>query len=698
MSYLELLRSMLGKPDAEFREGQLEAIESIVDGKRTLVVQKTGWGKSIVYFLATRVLRDKGAGITMIVSPLISLMTDQIKHAEKMGLKVVTINSKNEEEHSDVFNKLKKGEAIDAILISPERLANEEFRKVLFDMTDNVGLFVVDEAHCISDWGHDFRPDYRRIIEVIDKIPSTVPVLAVTATANENVVEDIKKQIPGINVIRGSMLRESLSLQCINIENYDERIAWLGKNIDKFDGPGIIYCSTIQTCKAVNKYLKNIGKRSELYTGKLSAEERNYVIDRFTGDPRKIDVIVATIALGMGFDMPDLKYVIHFSKPKNIIAYYQQIGRAGREIPEAYAVLLYGREDDIVNKYFVENAFPEDELMEQIIAASIDHQDTGLNVAEYEKYVNAKRGDIKKCIKYLEVNGDIYSQNKMYYKSASPWHIDRERAEIITARRYEELRQMTEFSKIDSCYMKYIARVLGDDKSCNCGKCSNCLGRDIVDFEKVTEDEIAQARQLINDSSEELTPRKQWPLKDSLYELVGTRKIKIQDEYKIESGLCLSRYGNPGYGKMVRDEKFNDHYFSDELVDASVHLLRSFVHKNNIQWVTSPASNNYPELVKSFAERVADKLGLQYKDMFEKKNGKKNQREFHNSYYLFMNAYESQELISDGREMDHRNVLLIDDIADSQWTLTVCGYKLRKAESGLVYPFVLAYIDQNGDD
>ena len=702
MEYVNLLRQMLGKDDAEFRDGQLEAIKRVLEGRRTLVVERTGWGKSIVYFLATKLLRDSGKGMTLIVSPLISLMNDQIQHAEDMGINVKTINSYNSEEHDELFEQIQHGNEIDALLVSPERLANQDFRELLLDLTDNIGFFVVDEAHCISDWGHDFRPDYRRIVEIISRLPSDVPVLATTATANDRVIEDIQEQIADIEVIRGALLRESLALQTIRIDSFAERLAWIGKNVDKFGGSGIIYCNTIAHTELLDRYLRSLGKRSAVYTGKLSAEEREDVIMGFKGTddtPRTIDVVVATTALGMGFDMPDLKYVIHFEKPGNVIAYYQQIGRAGRDIDTAYAVLLYGENDDKVNRYFIDSAFPEDQLMEEIINTTVDNQNTGIKESEYEHYVNASRGAIQKALKFLDVEGDIYKEGTKYFKTPRPWNVDHERARRITERRYAELDQMNAYVETDECYMEYISRLLDDKDACRCGKCGNCIKKDIRDFEAVTPEEEASAYEFIQSDTDVISPRLRWPVVPEVRTLLDITNYNITANVQLGEGLCLSKYGNEGYGARVQRGKYRDGNFSDELVDASEEILRQFIQDNAISWIAYIPSLNHPTLVKSFAERLAAKLGIPCRNVLVKTEAGRQQKEFNNSFYQFENAYNTFDVdeneLYDENDLYKENVLLVDDMVDSRWTLTVCGYKLMKKGSGKVYPYALANTSGN---
>ena len=341
---LQYLRTSLDNPHALFRDGQWESVEQMLNQNRVLVVQRTGWGKSMVYFLATKLLRDHGAGPTLLISPLLSLMRNQIEAAQRIEVTARSINSTNTDEWQQVQNELFSNQ-IDVLIISPERLANDEFRQnVLSNISNNIGLFVVDEAHCISDWGHDFRPDYRRIVRVLQAIPSNVPVLATTATANDRVVNDVKSQM-GENIIlqRGSLVRKSLKLQNINMPSPAARMAWLAQTIPSLPGSGIIYTLTQRDAERVAEWLLIIGITAKAYHAGI-ADTREELEQQLLNN--EIKALVATVALGMGFDKPDLGFVIHFQRPASVVHYYQQVGRAGRAVDEAFGILLCGEEDD----------------------------------------------------------------------------------------------------------------------------------------------------------------------------------------------------------------------------------------------------------------------------------------------------------------------------------------------------------------
>ncbi len=672
---VDVFRSYYGE-DAQFKEGQLEAIEAVLDNQRTLVVQKTGWGKSLVYFLATKMIRKNQRKFTIIISPLLVLMNNQIESANKLELNVKTVNSENKNDWEEIIETTVNG-TVDALIISPERLANEDFKRELsVRLASQIGLFVVDEAHCISDWGHDFRPDYRRIIDLVNLLPRNVPVLATTATANNRVIEDIRLQL-GNNIVvsRGPLLRESIAIQTIQLVSREERLVWILDHINEMPGTGIIYCLTVNDCKLVDRWLKANGIDSEAYYADMDTEDKNSVVEKFMGN--KIKALAATVAFGMGFDKPDIGFVIHFQKPGNLVAYYQQIGRAGRNLDEAFAIMLYGNEDDEINEYFIESAFPTERDMDEII--DVVTQNPGKTKRSIIGLTNMKSTQVEKCLKNLEVNGDIYLENKGYYKTPRPWKPDLEKSSRITQQRYNELENINQYTVTKMCYMEYIARELNDSTAKACGKCSNCLKRDLFGT-KISQDEFDRAKKFIKDDYNIIKPRKQWPD----MECYGT--IRIPSELQNQQGLVLSNYGDAGWGRIVSKNKYIDNYFCDELVDASAKLLEQFVKENEICCLTNVPSLRRPELVKDFSKRLADKLGLEYFAGIIKDKDTICQKELNNSKKQWENANTSFVV----NECRDDNTLLVDDMVDSGWTLAVCGYKLLENGNGKVFPFALA--------
>lgn len=466
-----ILKKAYGQ-DATFREGQLEAILSVVEKKKTLVVQKTGWGKSIVYFIATKILRNTGAGPTIIVSPLLALMYNQVKAAEKIGIQAVTINSDNMEEWDEIFNQL---EVYDAIIVSPERLSNEKFRTYL-EKLKGIELFVVDEAHSISDWGHDFRPDYQSIVKLLLNLPENIAVLGTTATANDRVINDIKEQLGNdLVVVKGNLIRENLRIQINPSQTREERLAWLTQNLLNNNKlrhtQGIIYCLTRRDCEKVAGYLKERGISAESYYSGLGKDENENDIAQSrleAFDQGNIRILVSTIKLGMGYDKKDIRFIIHYQLPQNLISYYQQIGRAGRDGNPAYAILLQGNEDEEIVESFIKGAQSSPDLLERIILFA----EIGVKRNELLAKINIKESKLDVALKYLTVHNYLY-KDKTIFRRNSKTHFDtksvRKKQEKLNQVRYYELEQLKDYLKSESCYMKLVASELdAPDKEDEC--------------------------------------------------------------------------------------------------------------------------------------------------------------------------------------------------------------------------------------
>ena len=371
----EVLRRLAGDA-ATLREDQWRAIEAlVVDRRRVLCVQRTGWGKSAVYFVATALLRDgmtaepgePPAGPTVIVSPLLALMRNQVEAAARAGIRARTINSANLDEWSLITDEIQAGE-VDVLLISPERLNNPDFRdNVLPGLAAGTGLLVVDEAHCVSDWGHDFRPDYRRLRTFLAGLPGRTPVLATTATANERVTSDVADQLGDALVLRGPLERDSLRLAVLALPDPAQRLAWLADHLDRLPGSGIVYTLTVAAATETTEFLRSRGYPVSSYTGQIEDADRRAAEQDLLDN--KIKALVATSALGMGFDKPDLGFVVHLGAPPSPIAYYQQVGRAGRAGEHAEVVLLPGTEDAAIWRYFASLGFPAEEQVRAVLAA-----------------------------------------------------------------------------------------------------------------------------------------------------------------------------------------------------------------------------------------------------------------------------------------------------------------------------------------
>jgi ATP-dependent DNA helicase RecQ len=677
------LRAMLGE-QADFRSGQWEAIEAVaIQKKRALVVQRTGWGKSLVYFLATKLLREQGAGPTLLISPLLSLMRNQIEMAARIGIRAHTIHSANREEWDSVEAALKEN-ACDVLLISPERLNNERFlQSVLPEMAGHVGLFVVDEAHCISDWGHDFRPDYRRIVRILQMLPQSAPVLGTTATANNRVVADIQAQLgDDLLVLRGTLMRESLRLQNIALANQSERLAWLVENLPKLPGSGIIYCLTVPDTERVAGWLKQKGFSVEAYhAGDDNSLDRPALEQAFLNN--KVKTLVATVALGMGFDKPDIGFVIHFQRPGSVVAYYQQVGRAGRAVERAYGILLSGAEDDEIQDYFIQSAFPSLETMHQILGTLENTE--GLTTNEVLAQVNVSRSMLDKALKMLEVDGAVsvaFEKSKtIYFRTPNPWRPETERIERVTNQRRAEQAQMRAYMAYTGCLMEFLQRALDDIQPQPCGRCANCRGKGLL--HSVSRELIIEAETYLKGASILIKPRHMLPPG-----IFPDQKRKIPPELLNEAGHSLCYYGDAGWGTLVRAGKYEHNRFSDELVEAAARLIsESWKPEPFPVWMTAIPSHRHPALVYHFTERLSSRLGIPFKPILVRISNPEPQKAMQNSSMQARNVLNTLDIQSDVPAVP---VLLVDDILDSGWTLTMAGYLLRSHGSGIVYPFTLA--------
>jgi ATP-dependent DNA helicase RecQ len=679
---LSLLRQMLD-PGAEFRPGQWEAIHKLVVQRgRVLVVQRTGWGKSLVYFLATKLLRDQGAGPTLLISPLLALMRNQIEMAECIGIHAATMNSSNREKWHAVESAL-AADACDLLLISPERLTNPRFQSLLPKIAGRVGLFVVDEAHCISDWGHDFRPDYRRIIRIVRNLPEGVPVLGTTATANDRVIADVQSQLGvGLSVLRGPLARPSLRLQNIQLADQSERLAWLAEYLPRFPGTGIIYCLTIADTERVTKWLQQKGFRVKAYHAGNDANIDRVELEQALLN-NEIKALVATVALGMGYDKPDLGFVIHFQRPGSVVAYYQQVGRAGRAVDRAYGILLNGREDDEIQDYFIKSAFPPARTMNEILK-SLEKSD-GLSFNEILSQVNVSYTVAEKALKVLEIDGaigvDLESRPRHYFRTLNPWQPDIERIERVTRLRREELAQMQAYVAYDGCLMEFLARALDDPAAKPCGRCANCKGKGLP--ARVSHKLVTEAIEFLKRDDIVIEPRKRWPKG-----LFPDRKTIIPAEEQNARGRALCYYGDAGWGKLVREGKYVRGHFCDDLIHASADLILSRWQPDPPpEWVTAIPSRRHPQLVPEFAKRLADALGLPFIPALVRAKDAPEQKTMANST---MQARNVRGTLAVSANVPPGPVLLVDDIVDSRWTLTLGGWFLRTHGSGIVYPFVLA--------
>lgn len=689
---LQCLRDAISDPEAEFRSGQWEAIDHVVNARgKLLVVQRTGWGKSAVYFVATRLLREQGVGPTIVVSPLLALMRNQIDAARGLQLNAVTINSTNEEQWPEIISGILNDE-YDVIFISPERLSNEFFaEEVLAPIASRLGMLVIDEAHCISDWGHDFRPDYRRLVNVLRYVPPQTPVLGTTATANDRVVNDVRGQLGDIEIQRGPLIRESLALENVELKDQASRMAWIAEFIRGQEGTGIVYVLTKRTAESVADWLKQQGIKAEPYYSGVTLPThpetnscREFLEKKLLTN--EVDVLVATVALGMGYDKPDLSFVVHFQCPGSIVGYYQQVGRAGRGIDQAIGILMNGKEDAEIHDFFRRTAFP-DEITVNRLLNQLARGD-GYSTRQLEGYFNMTQSKLNGILKFLSVENPspVIKQKTKWKRTPVPYQLDTDRIKRLTGQREVEWKEIQDYLSTTDCLMTYLRAALDDDNTEPCGKCANCLGKPVVDV-AVDPDLVLEAQRFLRQSDLELVLAKQTPKGAFVeYEI----PYYIPQTERAKTGRILSRWGDAGWGTLVK-EGVHAGTFDEKLVEAAAELYEKRWDKQVLpQWVTCVPSVRTGDLVPRFAEKLAARLGLPFAQVIRQVKEHAPQRDQVNRFYRCQNLDGVFEVDDD---MPGGPVLLIDDLVNSGWTLTVASVLLRRKGSGDVLPFALASVE-----
>jgi ATP-dependent DNA helicase RecQ len=670
----ELLRELAG-PDARFREHQLEAVRDLVDDRaRVLCVQRTGWGKSAVYFLATALLRERGAGPALIVSPLLALMRNQIAAAERLGIRAHTINSTNRDEW-DAVRALLAEDAVDLLLISPERLNNPRFRDELLPVfAERVGLVVVDEAHCVSDWGHDFRPDYRRLAEMLDLLPRDAAVLGTTATANDRVVADVAEQLSDgrpVKAYRGPLGRSSLRFEVVELPGQSDRLAWLATHLPRLPGSGIVYTLTKRDAETVAEWLTAQGIAAEAYSGEIDSERRIAVEDRLLANDLK--AVVATSALGMGYDKPDLGFVVHYQAPGSVIAYYQQVGRAGRALEHAEVVLLRGAEDRRIQDFFIEQAFPRRETVERVLA---EIGDGGATTQELTAQVNLGKGRIEAMLKVLDVEGAVARDGTRWVaRPGSAWAYDAERYSRITALRRREQAAMAAFGADGRCLMRALQEELDDPDPADCGRCAACTAPRWDG--PLPPELVRRAALLLRSRPLVLEAKKMAPGED------GAMR-KLPEDVRAEDGRALARLGDGGWDPLVQAGR-REGRFADELVTAAADLVHAWGPP--VAWVAAVPSRRSGDLVPDLGRRLAEALGLPFAPVLERTGDGPPQREMANSAQQVANVRGQFAVAGD---VPPGPCLLVDDLRFSGWTLAMVAGQLRRRGSGPVHPLALA--------
>jgi len=689
----------LAGPESQLREDQWEAIVALVDEKRrALVVQRTGWGKSAVYFVSTALLRAHGAGPTVIVSPLLALMRNQIAAAERAGIRAVTVNSSNTVEWDEIYSRVTGGE-VDVLLVSPERLNNPDFRdQVLPHLAATCGLLVVDEAHCISDWGHDFRPDYRRLRHLLPELPPGTPVLATTATANSRVVEDVTEVLglgrdqSDVLVQRGSLERESLHLAVLRLPDHAHRLAWLADHLGDWGGSGIIYVLTVAAAQDVAEYLRSRGHDVVGYSGRDDEGDR-LEAEKALLDNR-VKALVATSALGMGFDKPDLEFVIHLGAPQSPVAYYQQVGRAGRATERADVVLIPGDDDEAIWRYFDSVGFPPEDRVREVLDA-LAASGGAMSTPALECSVDLSRSRLETMLKVLDVDGAVKRVKGGWTATGREWVYDAERYERVSAARRSEEQAMRDYIDSASCRMEFLRRQLDDPGAAPCGRCDNCTGTIVVSGTESAS--IMAARDRLTRPGVVVEAKKLWPTNMSALGIDVNGRIATEEA--AAAGRAIGRLAGVGYGPRLRElvgPGAQDADVPQDILDAAVKVLSQW----KTEWperpvaVVSVGSNRLPLLVESTARGIAEIGHLPFLGVIEhvgfsatgSTNSAQRLKAVWDGYVV------SQEIQAGVADVAGSAVLLVDDFIDIGWTMTTLARSLRRLGAGLVYPVALAIV------
>ncbi len=657
--------------DARPREDQVRAVEELVEHRRrVLVVQATGWGKSAVYWGATAALRELGSGPTLVVSPLLALMRDQIAAASRAGLRAATINSTNVEEWSGVLDDLRSGR-LDVLLVSPERLANPGFAARLPALLGECGLLVIDEAHCVSDWGFDFRPDYQRLTRTLLQLAPNTPVLATTATANQRVTLDVAAQLGAETVtLRGSLARASLRLAVVPGLSTLEGYAWVAEALRTLPGSGIVYVLTVAETERLTAFLVDQGLDVAAYSGQ--SDDREALEGRLLRN--QIKALVATSALGMGYDKPDLAFCIHLGSPASPVAYYQQVGRAGRALDDAIAVLVPGPPDERIWEYFATSAIPTDEQVERILDALGDGP---LSLGGVEAATGIRRGRLETLLKILAVDEVVTRSHDGWVATGRAWYFDEQKWSELRRVRAAEADLMRRYAHGEGCLMEFLQRALDDPDPGPCGRCSVCDGGLPAPGARPSSDLVEAARRFFRGRDVLIQPRKLW-----VSGLAG-RKGRIAG---VAPGRALAFADDPAWGEVLRVLWQRDAPAPPEVLDGLIQVLVRW----SASWerpvaVVAMPSRRFPLLVTSLAEQVArvgrlplvDALGVSGPPPMADAASAVRARDL-----------LARTSVRDGVSFDGP-VLLVDDTVRTRWTVTVASALLADAGASPVMPLAV---------
>jgi len=674
-AHLTAVLERLAAVGAVPRSDQVEAVHAIIQpSARVLVVQATGWGKSAVYWAATSALRATGAGPTLVVSPLLALMRDQVAAAQRAGLRAATVNSTNLDEWNQIFDALDRDQ-LDVLLVSPERLGNPRFAARLDELMARVGLVVIDEAHCISDWGFDFRPDYQRLARALLSTP-TASVLATTATANQRVTTDVEQQLGASTVtFRGTLARTSLRLSVVPGLAPLVRYAWVADALDTIAGSGIIYVLTVAEANRLAGFLQSCGHQVVAYTGQMEPEAR-VEVEELLRDNR-VKAVVATSALGMGYDKPDLGFCIHVGSPATPVAYYQQVGRAGRAVEHAEAVLLSSQSDERIWDYFATASIPNPDDAAKAIGAL---ENGPRSLVELESLTGVRRGRLEALLKILAVGGIVAKDGTTWAATGVPYVHDTAKWDALATTRRAEADLMRRYAHGQGCLMAYLQEALDDPDPAACGRCSVCTGAVPAPGAQPSAERLEAARSHLRGTDVIIEPRKLWPQGVGRSGRINGpgegRAIAFADDPAwADELLALQR---TGYGDIPT-----------ELLAGAIETLRRWSNEwasRPVAVTAAPAPTAEIDANRALAQHVAGVGGLPYLDLFTWQG---HQAPTDSSSAPVVAHLEQAVRLDRSVQVPNGPILLCATTMRSGWTLTVCAALLFEAGCTTTLPLVI---------
>ena len=646
-----------------FYDEQWATIERLLKGERILLIEKTGFGKSLCYQFPAIIF----GAVTVIFSPLLALMRDQVNKLNSFGIAAQCINSEQSaEQNTDILQQAIDGK-LKILYIAPERQENDIWLEKVREI--KLSMVVVDEAHCISVWGHDFRPAFRRIISLVKLLPRDLPVLATTATATQRVEHDIMGQMgAGLHIIRGNLLRGNFLLYVIKVNSDEEKMAWLAEYSDKLEGTGILYTGTRSDAETWSRWLEFMGISSVSYHAGLDPASRIEVEQGLMSNRWKI--IVSTNALGMGIDKPDIRFVIHTQIPQSPLHYYQEIGRAGRDSKPAKIILLYGPDDTALPLSFIESAKPAISKYERV-TESIKNE--LLSEKEIVKKVDIKlnqfrviKADLLEQLIIREVkNGRI---KKYEYIFGAP-SLNTQRFEELRTAKKADLKHMINYVDTPTSRMKYLCDFLGDVTDRDFTNCDN------TGLEKLTILLTSEWKHKINEFRENYFPEL----------LVESRLSK-----NLVNGVAASYYGVSTVGQAIHRCKYDGGGdFPEYLLQLTIMAFRKRFGGEHFDLLVYVPPTKSGSLVRNFAMKLSAALKIPVSHGLIKTRQTAEQKMFENSYSKKDNvsaafSYENPA------EVPGKHILLFDDIFDSGATLKEIGKLFSKLDAAIIAPLVIA--------